>query len=182
MKLGLRRAAQLVRAALVRLLETTWWKPLLRVAFFACGLFALAFIGRSTSPASASPAAPVVSSIASSVASVSAPAAPISPPSIATATAAPAPTSMPSTSARATPENPVILNEASIDDLRRLPGIGPKRAEAVLALRSKIGRFHQVEDLLRVKGIGRATLKKLRPLVRLDPAPPPAGGDPAAAR
>jgi competence protein ComEA len=63
------------------------------------------------------------------------------------------------------------LNLANIDDLRRLPGIGPKRAEAILALRTKIGRFHSVEELLRVKGIGRATLRRLRPLVRVDPPP-----------
>lgn len=185
MKLGLRRAAQLVRAALVRLLQTTWWKPTVRVAFFACGLLALAMIGRATSPASASPAA--------SIPSPSASAAPITPPApsvpataIAPSAATPLPAepAAPSTAApsRATPENPVILNEASIEDLRRLPGIGPKRAEAVLALRTKIGRFHQVEDLLRVKGIGRATLKRLRPLVRVDLAPPPVGGDRAAAR
>jgi competence protein ComEA len=73
--------------------------------------------------------------------------------------------------ARATAEDPVILNLANTDDLRRLPGIGPKRAEAILALRTKIGRFHNVEELLRVKGIGRATLRRLRPLVRVDPAP-----------
>jgi competence protein ComEA len=73
--------------------------------------------------------------------------------------------------ARATAEDPVILNLANTDDLRRLPGIGPKRAEAILALRTKIGRFHNVEELLRVKGIGRATLRRLRPLVRVDPVP-----------
>ena len=69
---------------------------------------------------------------------------------------------------RATPDDPVILNHASFDELRRLPGIGPKKAQSILVLRQRMGRFRQVEDLLRVKGIGRSTLKKLRPLVRLD--------------
>ncbi len=73
--------------------------------------------------------------------------------------------------ARATPEDPVFLNAATVDDLHRLPGVGDKRAAAILELRAKQGRFHQVEDLLRVKGIGRASLRKLRPLVRLDPPP-----------
>ena len=69
-------------------------------------------------------------------------------------------------------DDPVILNTANVDDLRRLPGIGEKRANAILALRARLGgRFHAVEDLLKVKGIGRATLKRLRPLVRLDPQP-----------
>jgi competence protein ComEA len=39
-----------------------------------------------------------------------------------------------------------------------------------------LGRFRAVEDLLKVKGIGRATLKRLRPLVRLDAPPSPTDG------
>jgi competence ComEA-like helix-hairpin-helix protein len=47
--------------------------------------------------------------------------------------------------------------------------VGAKRAEAILALRARLpgGRFHQIEDLLKVKGVGRAMLKRLHPLVRL---------------
>jgi len=69
---------------------------------------------------------------------------------------------------RATPEDPVYLNEASVEELRRLPGVGAKRADAILAHRRQMGRFTRVEDLLRVKGVGRATIKKWRPLVRFD--------------
>ncbi len=71
----------------------------------------------------------------------------------------------------ATPEDPVYLNQATVADLRRLPGIGAKRADAILALRTRLGHFRQIEDLLKVKGVGRASLRKLRPLVRLDPPP-----------
>jgi competence protein ComEA len=39
---------------------------------------------------------------------------------------------------------------------------------AILALRARLGRLRAIEDLMKVKGIGRATLKRLRPLVRLD--------------
>jgi competence protein ComEA len=63
----------------------------------------------------------------------------------------------------------VILNLATEEDLRRLSGIGPAKAKAILALRAKLGRFKRVEDLLRVKGIGRKRLARLRPLVVLDP-------------
>ncbi|MEO8874852.1 MAG: ComEA family DNA-binding protein [Polyangiaceae bacterium] len=69
---------------------------------------------------------------------------------------------------RATVDDPVSINSATLDDLERLPGIGPKRASAILDLRTKLGRFRQIEDLMRVKGIGRATLRKLRPIVRLE--------------
>jgi competence protein ComEA len=76
---------------------------------------------------------------------------------------------------RATPDDPVYLNTATLADLRRLPGVGLKRAQAILTLRDRIQRFRLIEDLLKVKGIGRASLRKLRPLVRLDmpPTPPP---------
>jgi competence protein ComEA len=69
---------------------------------------------------------------------------------------------------RATPADPVYLNTAGESELRRLPGVGAKRADAILALRRRVGRFQRVEDLLRVKGVGRNAIKKWRPLVRLD--------------
>lgn len=65
-------------------------------------------------------------------------------------------------------EGKVILNLATEEDLRRLPGIGPTRARAILALRGRMKRFGRVEDLLKVKGLGRRSLARLRPLVRVD--------------
>jgi competence protein ComEA len=62
----------------------------------------------------------------------------------------------------------VILNLASEEDLRRLPGVGHGRAQAILALRQRMKKFTRVEDLLKVKGIGRRGLARLRPLVRID--------------
>ena len=78
-----------------------------------------------------------------------------------------------SASAGMTEDGKVILNAASTEDLRHLPGVGQKRADAILALRARLGRFKQVNDLLRVKGIGVRGLKKILPHVVLD-APKPA--------
>ena len=74
--------------------------------------------------------------------------------------------------APATADGVVNVNTASADELMRLPGIGPSKAAAILALRERLSgqRFGRVEDLLRVRGIGRATLRKLRPLVALSGA------------
>jgi competence protein ComEA len=83
-------------------------------------------------------------------------------------------------SSHATPDDPVILNLATVTDLQRLPGIGAKRAQAILAVRARLGRFRQIEDLLKVKGIGRATLKRLRPLVRVDAGSAPGALDAGA--
>jgi competence protein ComEA len=75
-------------------------------------------------------------------------------------------------SAGMTDDGKVILNLATTADLRHLPGVGAKRADAILALRTRLGRFKSVNDLMRVKGIGVRGLKKILPHVVLD-APRP---------
>jgi competence protein ComEA len=150
-----------------------WAKPLVRLLSIAIALVVLVAIGSS---ARAIPSASRSNGVAQIIApeSPSASSAPVAAPP-----APPTVTSLPTTvvtatapgadrAKRATVDDPVILNSASLDDLERLPGIGPKRAAAILELRQKLGRFRQVEDLMRVKGVGRATLKKLRPIIRLD--------------
>lgn len=64
-------------------------------------------------------------------------------------------------------EERVDLNRADEAALLSLPGIGSTRARAILAYRETHGGFHNLSQLLRVKGIGRALLKRLRPLVTL---------------
>ena len=61
----------------------------------------------------------------------------------------------------------VNINVADATQLERLPRIGPARAQAILALRAKLKQFSRVEQLLQVKGIGRATFRMLRPLLTL---------------
>ncbi len=60
------------------------------------------------------------------------------------------------------PPEPVSLNTASLEDIEALPGIGPTLARRIVEGRP----YRQVEDLLRVKGIGPATLERLRPYVQ----------------
>ena len=88
------------------------------------------------------------------------------------AAASPAGAPASSSSAGMTEDGKVILNQAGVADLRHLPGVGQKRADAILALRTRLGRFKQVNDLLRVKGIGVRGLRKILPHVVLD-APKP---------
>ena len=61
----------------------------------------------------------------------------------------------------------VNINLATAADLESLPYVGPKRAEAILSLRTKLGQFKNVEQLLKVKGIGRSTLRRIRPRITL---------------
>ena len=182
------------REALSRVVARTigspFAKPIARVIFAGAGLVLLAFIGRTAvagafapQPAPTTPEATIAlpgavpaarGSGGRSVQAVSAHGGAAEPP-VALAespSAAPVLAETPASHSPASVEDPVVLNTAAFEDLRRLPGIGPKRAAAILALRTHLGRFRAVEDLLKVKGIGRATLKRLRPLVRLDPPAP----------
>ncbi len=56
----------------------------------------------------------------------------------------------------------VNLNTATVEELQLLPGIGEARARAVIAMRKEQGGFKSVNDLLLVKGIGKAGLDRLR--------------------
>lgn len=65
-------------------------------------------------------------------------------------------------------EDKVNVNSASADALAELlTGVGPKKAEAIVAYREANGPFKVVDDLLNVKGIGQATLDKNRDRISL---------------
>jgi competence protein ComEA len=59
----------------------------------------------------------------------------------------------------------VDLNAASEQDLAAIPGIGDVMAKRIVDFRKENGPFRQVDDLLKVKGIGEKSLEKLRPYV-----------------
>lgn len=63
---------------------------------------------------------------------------------------------------------PININTADVDGLQILPGIGPKTAQAIVDYRDANGLFQAVDDIVQVKGIGQATLERLRPLITLD--------------
>jgi competence protein ComEA len=50
------------------------------------------------------------------------------------------------------------LNKAPIEKLETLPGIGPETAKAIIKGRP----YKTIDDLGRVKGIGPATIEKIR--------------------
>ena len=79
-------------------------------------------------------------------------------------------------SAAVLPDGRIVLNLASAEDLRRLPGIGPTRARAIIELRQRLAKFRAVEDLMRVKGIGRKIIQRIKPGIVLDPPPDGSGG------
>jgi competence protein ComEA len=64
-------------------------------------------------------------------------------------------------------EKAINLNLASAGDLERLPGIGKKLAQRIIAERER-KPFARVEELHRVSGIGPVRMEQLRALVTVD--------------
>ena len=67
------------------------------------------------------------------------------------------------------PSNLIDINRASVEELSALPRIGRVRAEAIVAHRTRLGRFNSVEGLEDVAGIGPATIILLKSLVTAGP-------------
>jgi competence protein ComEA len=77
------------------------------------------------------------------------------------------------------PQRPVNLNTATVTELMQLPRVGAKTAERIVAFRKQHGGFLRTEELMNVKGIGEKSYARLKPYVRVSPAPAP---NPAAIR
>ena len=58
-------------------------------------------------------------------------------------------------------DDPMDLNTAATEHLQQLHGIGPVKAAKIIAGRP----YRSVEDLLKIPGIGKKTLEKIRPCV-----------------
>ena len=72
-----------------------------------------------------------------------------------------------SVAGKASVQSRVNVNAADSSALTTLPGIGKVTAERIVAYRTQHGPFKSVDDLVLVKGVGRKTLEKIRPLVTI---------------
>jgi competence protein ComEA len=57
----------------------------------------------------------------------------------------------------------VNINQATSAELTRLPRVGAKLADRILAHRKEHGPFRRIEDLMEVKGVGEKFFSTLKP-------------------
>ncbi len=81
------------------------------------------------------------------------------------------PCAVPAFAKKIPPAHPIDLNTATVKELEQLPGVGPTTAKAIVDFRTKAGRFRRVSDLLVIRGISDAKLKKMRPYITIGPPP-----------
>ncbi|MDQ1851542.1 helix-hairpin-helix domain-containing protein [Bacillus stercoris] len=56
----------------------------------------------------------------------------------------------------------VNINTATLEQLQGISGVGPSKAEAIIAYREENGRFQTIEDITKVSGIGEKSFEKIK--------------------
>lgn len=59
-------------------------------------------------------------------------------------------------------DNKVNINTADADELNKLNGVGPSKANAIIKYREENGLFKSIEDIKNVSGFGEATFEKIK--------------------
>lgn len=64
---------------------------------------------------------------------------------------------------------PININTAQAIDLETLPGIGPQKALDIIAYRNRNGPFEQIDDIIKINGIGEGTFAQIQELITVHP-------------
>ncbi|MDD4719057.1 MAG: helix-hairpin-helix domain-containing protein [Bacilli bacterium] len=63
--------------------------------------------------------------------------------------------------------NKLSLNDATLEELMELPGIGEAKAKSIIEYRNEVNGFTDIEELLNIKGIGETVLAKFKDLITI---------------
>lgn len=59
----------------------------------------------------------------------------------------------------------IDINQATLEELDSLPGVGPSTAQAIISFREKNGPFESVEELMKIPGIKESRFNALKDLI-----------------
>ena len=62
-------------------------------------------------------------------------------------------------------EKKININTASLAELQELPQIGVKVAQRIIDFRKEHGKFKKIEEIMKIRGIGEKTFKKIKDLI-----------------
>jgi comEA protein len=67
--------------------------------------------------------------------------------------------------AKKAPADKVNINTASLEELQKLPRVGPKVAQRIIDFRKQNGAFKKVEEIMKVRGIGEKIFAQMKDLL-----------------
>jgi competence protein ComEA len=67
--------------------------------------------------------------------------------------------------AQETSEKKININTAPAAELQKLPRIGPKIAQRIIDFRNQNGNFKNIEEIMKVRGIGEKVFKQLKDMI-----------------
>lgn len=62
----------------------------------------------------------------------------------------------------------ININTADENELSKLPGIGLNYAKKIMEYRKENGNFEKIEDIMKVKGIGKKKFEKIKNFIKVD--------------
>ncbi len=62
----------------------------------------------------------------------------------------------------------INLNQATSAELQLLPGLGPNLSRRIVEYRKANGKFHQIEDLMQIPGIGLKTFERIKDYIAVE--------------
>ena len=63
---------------------------------------------------------------------------------------------------------PIDINRATIEDFMLIPGVGEKTAQSIVWFREKNEGITNLQDLIKIRGIGEKKLNRILPYVSID--------------
>ena len=65
-------------------------------------------------------------------------------------------------------EDTVNINTANVEELQRIPGIGPRLSQEIVDYRNRHGSFRRPEHIMLVQGISDRRFREIRSYIRVE--------------